>query len=255
MELVSFLSAVFITLTVVSVNGQRPDANVQSGQLDETSVLKMGRRFADPLLLLLGTAMRNSKMDVIRKICSLNKCGKWSEWSSCTAVTDERFGMTTRSRECGRGPSFCPFNGSQVISTEMDSKLCMNCPTGFTKTGNGFCFFYHNTTMNRDEAGKFCEGKGGFVVNPHSEIKSRDLHGFLRTLGKENETIWLDARRKDYASPWEYSYGIGPGNYSNWEASQPNQFNDDFCMSEQDVERKWYDRTCTENFSFVCEFF
>ena len=253
MKLVICLLAVLIILIVDSLNGQRPDANVKSGQLDETSVLRMGRQFGNPLLRLLGTAMRNSKMEVLGKICSLNKCGEWSEWSSCTVVTNERFGMTTRSRECGKGPSFCKSNGSQVISIEMDSEVCMNCPTGFTKTNNKFCFLLHTTKMTRDDAGRFCEGKGSFVVNPNSRIKSDDLHDLLRSRGKSTSSIWLNRRRKDVVSSWEYSYGTGTNNYSNWKPGQPNQLKNEFCSFE-DSSRKWLDVTCTGKYIFVCEF-
>ena len=238
------------------VNGQLPDAIVQPGLPDETSILKMGRQFRNPLLRLLGTAMRNSKMDVLGKVCSLNRCGEWSLWSPCPVETKGQFGMTTRSRQCGKGPSFCQFNISRKISVEVDSKVCMgvNCPPGFTKTDNGFCFLLHDTGMCRDDAGKFCEGQNSFVVNPVSKLRSDDLHNFLRTQGKTSETIWLDARRKDLVSPWEYSYFVVADNYTNWKSGQPNQDPNELCMVEEDIKRKWFDRVCNTNYIVVCEF-
>ena len=256
MQLVVCVPVLMVILTVNLLNGQTPDANVQSEPLDETSVLKMGRQFRNPLLRLLGTAMWNSKRDVLGKICSLYRCGEWSDWSPCPVKTREDFGMITRSRECGKGPSFCKSNASQIISTEMDSKVCIGekCPAGFNGTDNGFCFLFHTTGMNRDDAEKFCKEKSGFVINLSTKLKSDDLHEFLQSNGITSGPIWLNARRKDINSTWELSYEARPGDHGKWQGGEPSNGVRELCVVEVLSQRLWYDRECADNYKIVCEF-
>ena len=106
--------------------------------------------------------------------------------------------------------------------------------------------------MTEDEAEKQCQKDGGHLVNIDSEIKYEDVTSILT--GFSNKGIWIDGRRKDVSSPWEYTYGSQKG-FFKWYTGEPHERSIDLCLVVILYSNglKFHDIKCPNIYYYICE--
>ncbi len=79
-----------------------------------------------------------------------------------------------------------------------------------------FCFY--KTSLNRDEANKFCRDKGYKLAS----IKNKDEENKILSLVEKGYRYWIDGRHlKNTDSSWKWQEGV-KFTYTNWGAGEPN---------------------------------
>ena len=229
---------------------------------DGASLRKLGVLYDNPLLRMLGKVFQHTedlvgkaKDEIFEDLCDLHPCSPWTEWSKCSTLEQDSYGIQTRSRKCGVDSPFCiqPRNIDEDPTVENDIKICEGaCKSDYNLTSKGYCFKLYRESLSKSEADEKCTADGAFVVNINDETKSDSLHKLLTEKGVDSQTIWIDGRRQDIDSPWVFLYEDAPV-WTNWKSSEPTDGGDQYCRVEEDFPRKWFDRNCNGPYWFVCE--
>ncbi|KAJ3605426.1 hypothetical protein NHX12_027473 [Muraenolepis orangiensis] len=126
------------------------------------------------------------------------------------------------------------------------------CPQGWDAYGYA-CYWLEETPTSWSDAKAFCKDKGGFLL--HLGDVYEQAH-FTVTLSEKTGFWWLGLRARggetggvDYI--WDNNSSLS---FANWDRDQPDS-GDGTCvaMTTGAVGGFWDDKSCLEEFSFVCE--
>jgi hypothetical protein len=215
------------------------DKNGTTGEtVDGELLVMMGRQIKQPLLTLIGMAIRN-----------LHQCAEWTTWTACTSNGRlGNFGTINRTRTCNKSTTT---ENTKFENVEHDIRLCEGfCPSSYNWTENGFCVKLNNLKNDWDQAERICQDEGGHLALIDSDSKFNDVKKMLEGI---TEYVWVDGRRKDNNSPWENVHGIHLNKFY-WHSSQPNNGSNELCVVlRNDNTREWHDATCTSKHISLCE--
>ncbi|XP_053390257.1 uncharacterized protein LOC128553160 [Mercenaria mercenaria] len=248
--------------------------------------MKMGRKLDSPLLKLLGktfvkmeeklsmvddetkhdtpavdgknekekeTDQFAEKLDnVIKEICLLHPCGKWSDWEDCDAKKNGTFGSQTRTRKCGYNSTLCISN-SETSWIEKDIRLCEYspwCPSDYKLTEDDYCVkLYADQKKTWQNAQKTCSEDGGHLISIHSDSKSRIVEAILESMNVDD--IWIDGIKKSSDGDWEF---LNKFAYRNWYKDQPDGTIIPQCINLYKFGKWiWLDDPCSEKYYYMSE--
>lgn len=140
---------------------------------------------------------------------------------------------------------------------------------------NGHVYQLYDQGCTWEEAKKYCEEKGGYLVTISSSDEQEFIENFLKEEGEKNN-YWLGGY-KNSSNLWQWLTGE-PFDYTNWANGQPDSYRpygasgeeDTLMMYKEENEKnpaplgKWNDirkdGTCgdeeffgTDNFGYICE--
>ena len=252
---------------VLQFSNSVPVSNIQETTLNDLNgkkLMAIGKKLNLPKLQMIGKTIETAKneleaqMNAIieekleTKICAHHPCSDWTEWSRCTPLVGQ-FGSHFRTRRCSINMTTCEVDSNS--KTEKEFGICIwFCPEGYNLTKNGFCLKYYGDKgegANQEYAEKHCQKDGGRLVNIDSEVKYEDVS---KLKGFSKIGIWIDGRRKDVGSPWEYNNGSQIG-FFKWNRGQPNNRSDELCLSLVFYKNilKFHDAKCTSLYYPICE--
>lgn len=239
MEYLNKINIIFVCLIIcVVINGdQVTETNGTIGRdIDGPALIKLGRQLNNPLLTVIGMAIANQ-----------HQCSEWTQWSVCDTAIKDTFGIRKRTRKCHKINSSDSV-ADRRIKTESDLSICEGfCPASYNLTTNGFCLKLHVTLKTQDDAETQCQQEGGHLVNIDSDLKYEDVK---RVLSGFSPNIYIDGRRKDASSPWQYKYGSQRG-YFKWYSGYPKNSSNYLCLALSNTQ--FFDYLCTSKYAYVCE--
>ncbi|XP_053386253.1 C-type lectin domain family 10 member A-like [Mercenaria mercenaria] len=242
--------------TTTDVNGTEP------GDMNGKKLMEIGKKLKLPKLRLIGKTIENLELKVDktlenfekktgRKMCDLNPCMAWTDWSKCSS-NPHRFGSKVRTRQCSINKDTCKVDTANS-RTETEFGVCGGfCPKDYNVTKNGFCVkLYSDKTRTQVSAEQQCQDDGGHLMNIDSEEKYEDVSSLLKGFGSY---VWIDGRRKDVSSPWEYKYGSQKG-FFKWRSGEPDNNSNDLCLFIYLYSGTvfWYDYPCGHTYYALCE--
>lgn len=133
--------------------------------------------------------------------------------------------------------------GSLAMSTTVTSK----CPSGVSLSPiNGKCLKVNATPLTRDAASIACHASGDGHL---AQIKNATDASAIVSAGGNNS--WVDGTRS--GSNWLYEDGTTM-TYSGWDTGEPNNYGGTENCIHIYTNAKLNDNTCTNAFSYVCEY-
>jgi hypothetical protein len=236
-------------------NGTKP------GELNGKKLRELGMKLKLPKLRMIGKAIENMEIKIesgieklenetARKICDLNHCLPWTDWSKCSSNI-HLFGSKFRTRQCSIDVTTCKvdtFNSK----TEKEFGICGGfCPESYNITKNGFCLkLFSDKLRNMAEAELQCQEDSGHLINIDSEIKYDDVGSIMQGF---SSSVWIDGKRKDVRSPWTFTYGTQKG-FFKWYSGQPSNGSTELCIRVHPYSViQWRDHPCNIKFYSICE--
>lgn len=229
MKFMSQVTAIFYVFYVfVDISSCAPltDGNgIDPEKLDGELLEKIGVKLKLPQLQLLGKTIENVEKKIEEKICDLHPCETWSAWQGCD-VRPGQFGSKFRTRRCGINSTTCEMDINS--RTEKESAICVGfCPKDYNITKNGYCLkIYADQGRSQDAAEQQCNKDGGHLVNIDNEVKYGDVNSMLQGY---TGGVWVDGRRKDVTSPWEFTYG-SQKSFFKWCSTCPSNGSSELCF-------------------------
>ncbi|KAH3807068.1 hypothetical protein DPMN_135401 [Dreissena polymorpha] len=240
------LGTVFMLCTFWSNSANATDTGsglaIAEEQLDGESLIRMGEKMNSTLIKLLGKSFVNFEREMKEKICKIDPCDQWSQWSECSAKMTNTFGSRSRSRVCWHKTNdACNRTGEQTV--ENDNHVCEG----------SFKFFAEK--LNQSAATQVCKRNGGHLFNTDTEEKWNASVSILRSYN--TDTVWMDGTRTSVSANWVFSNGKDPvsnGVKSKWKSSEPSNGSAELCrVVGMSGTYYWYDRDCVSTYSFICE--
>lgn len=222
------------TLGNSAVDNITYDGDTADGEM----LVNLGTRIQNPLLTLIGMAIRNQ-----------HPCSEWAQWTTCTAQHSRYFGIKKRTRTCNTDKR----TGVNTLrKLEEDVSVCVGalCPADYNLTANGFCLKFYGLSKNWNETDKICRNDGGNLVYIGNDEKFNDVKKMLEGV---KGFIWIDGRRNDIRSPWKSSDGNEITKFY-WLSGQPNNGGDELCLVlDPETTRGWHDASCLSSYLAFCE--
>ncbi|XP_060602040.1 C-type lectin-like [Ruditapes philippinarum] len=214
-----------------------------------------------PKLRMIGKAIENIEVKIesgieklenetAQKICDLNPCLPWSDWSKCSSNI-HIFGSKFRTRQCSLDLSTCKVDTTNS-KIEKQFEICGGfCPLSYNITKNGFCLkLFSDKGRNKEAAELKCQEDNGHLINIDSEIKYEDVGSLMEGFGT---SVWIDGYRKDVSSHWTYTYGYQKG-FFKWYTGQPSNSSSELCLSVHKYSAiQWRDSSCNNQYYSICE--
>eukprot|EP00117_Sycon_ciliatum_P008894 scpid15029/ scgid11407/ Macrophage mannose receptor 1; C-type lectin domain family 13 member D; C-type lectin domain family 13 member D-like; Macrophage mannose receptor 1-like protein 1 len=147
---------------------------------------------------------------------------------------------------------FIPSGAGQPTSPPPFANL--NCNPGWKKFGSSCYREFSDVRMGYDEAYINCTQQGGDLLIVNSKAEQKFVTGMV-TRGDVSEYVWMGLSDQDRERYWRWADGtpLSRTRYSNWGPSQPNNYKNEDCVAIHSSDSMWYDRSCDEPHSFVCE--
>ncbi|XP_045170033.2 type-2 ice-structuring protein-like [Mercenaria mercenaria] len=241
-----------VIYTIIQVVQGAPLTNgnvTKPGDLNGEKLIEFGIKLNLPKLQLIGKVIENIEQK-IKNLCDLHPCLEWTEWNECNADRGH-FGSKFRTRQCSVNMTACEIDATNS-RTEKELGVCIGyCPKDYNMTKNRFCVkVYDDSVRTQDAAEHQCQKDGGHLINVDSEEKYQDVISVIQGLSK---AVWIDGRRKDVGSPWEYKYGSQKG-FFKWLSGQPGDGSTELCLKLYHPSTwLWGDNPCTSSYYSVCE--
>ena len=86
-------------------------------------------------------------------------------------------------------------------------------------------------------------------------VGSADENSFIKTKAEENELergVWIGYSDSSVESDWIWEDSTCTSTYANWASNEPS--GDDCAKLDVDRSGNWYDRPCSSDYAFVCEY-
>ena len=132
-----------------------------------------------------------------------------------------------------------------------------SCSNGWVKYSTS-CYYFSSSQLIYSTAQTTCQ-----ALDSRANLAcvgSADENSFIKTKAEENELeygVWIGYSDSSVESDWIWEDSTCTSTYSNWASNEPNGGDSDDC-AKLDIRtgrsEKWYDRPCSSDYTFVCEY-
>jgi hypothetical protein len=107
--------------------------------------------------------------------------------------------------------------------------------------------------VNFTQAVRKCDSINGTVVLPKNQTEDDFIRNNYLMDTSVTRDIWLAIYDISGRENNVNYYSNKTLNYSNWEAGQPNNYYDYCAVFSKSINNKWFDRSCSDYYSLLCE--
>lgn len=192
-----------------------------------------------------------------RDVCgNLLSYSNWNEGEPNNWWEIEHYALAYKTGYWNDMLDFMPSYANVAFICEYDNADISIKPTN-TFVESGHKYELYNTKMTWRDAYQLCEKKGGHLVT----ISSKNEDEFVSQIQKNYspfDRMWLGATDENSEGNWRWITGEA-FDYTNWDASEPNNIDDEDYMMMYKSSGKWNDvcdstRSGLYSYSFICEY-
>ena len=159
------------------------------------------------------------------------------------------------SNSCIHGQCLNQIDGYKCIcepggqGANCDSYDCNTNPN--RRIVNGICYIFIKESKNYDEANKFCKARGARLFEPRTKaINKLVFDKSVEVFGDVFE-LWIGIN--DMITEGDFVFTSSGENVMTFSWSVNNRHTDN-CVTLGAFNENWFDRSCTRNYRFICEF-